>query len=52
MGELNGKETITRKPPFIFLKLNSLKAVTVSVVLPERRGWLYEANVVDQADPF
>jgi hypothetical protein len=28
------------------------KAIMVSGVLPERRGWLYEANVIDQAGPI
>ena len=28
------------------------KAVMVTGVLPERRGWLYEANVIDQASPI
>ncbi len=27
------------------------KAVMVTGVLPEHRGWLYEANVIDQAGP-
>jgi len=28
------------------------KAIMVTGVLPERRGWLYEANVIDQAGPI
>jgi len=28
------------------------KALLVSGVLPERKGWLYEANVIDQAGPI
>lgn len=27
-------------------------AIMVTGVLPERRGWLYEANVIDQAGPI
>jgi hypothetical protein len=27
------------------------KAIMVTGVLPERRGWLYQANVIDQAGP-
>jgi hypothetical protein len=27
------------------------KAIMVTGVLPERKGWLYEANVIDQAGP-
>jgi len=27
------------------------KAIMVTGVLPELRGWLYEANVIDQAGP-
>jgi len=28
------------------------KAIMVNGVLPEHKGWLYEANVVDQASPI
>ncbi len=28
------------------------KAIMVTGVLPEHRGWLYEANVIDQAGPI
>ena len=28
------------------------RAIMVSGVLPERKSWLYEANVVDQAGPI
>ncbi len=28
------------------------KAIMVTGVLPEHRGWLYEANVIDQAEPI
>lgn len=28
------------------------KALMVTGVLPERKGWLYEANVIDQAGPI
>jgi hypothetical protein len=28
------------------------KALLVSGVLPEHKGWLYEANVIDQAGPI
>ena len=28
------------------------KAIMVSGVLPEHKGWLYEANVIDQASPI
>jgi len=28
------------------------KAIMVTGVLPEHRGWLYEANVIDQAGPL
>jgi hypothetical protein len=28
------------------------KAILVMGVLPERKGWLYEANVIDQAGPI
>jgi hypothetical protein len=28
------------------------KAIMVSGVLPEHKGWLYEANVIDQAGPI
>lgn len=28
------------------------KAIMVTGVLPERKGWLYEANVIDQAGPI
>jgi hypothetical protein len=27
------------------------KAIMVTGVLPDRRGWLYEANMIDQAGP-
>ncbi len=28
------------------------RAIMVTGVLPERKGWLYEANVIDQASPI
>ena len=28
------------------------RAIMVTGVLPERKGWLYEANVIDQAGPI
>lgn len=28
------------------------KAIMATGVLPERKGWLYEANVIDQAGPI
>ncbi len=28
------------------------KAIMVSGVLPDHKGWLYEANVIDQASPI
>jgi len=28
------------------------KAIMVSGVLPEHKGWIYEANVIDQASPI
>ncbi len=28
------------------------KAIMVTGALPERKGWLYEANVIDQAGPL
>jgi len=28
------------------------KAIMVSGVLPEKKGWLYEANIIDQAGPM
>jgi len=28
------------------------KAIMVTGALPERKGWLYEANVIDQASPI
>jgi hypothetical protein len=28
------------------------KAIMVSGILPEHKGWLYEANVIDQAGPL